>query len=126
ARLENTKSHIAKTNDELRAEIEVRRQTEQEIQRVNCELAQLHQQALEANRVKSSFLANMSHELRTPLNAVIGYSELLQTLAQRKGQTETLSDLNRITQAGRHLLSLINDVLDISKIEAGKMQFFLE
>jgi signal transduction histidine kinase len=89
-------------------------------------IAQLHQQALEASRVKSSFLANMSHELRTPLNAVIGYSELLQTLAQRKGQTETLSDLNKITQAGKHLLSLINDVLDISKIEAGKMQFLLE
>lgn len=75
-----------------------------------------------ASREKSTFLANMSHELRTPLNAIIGYSELLSEDAQERADTNTVSDLCKITSAGHHLLSLINDVLDLSKIEAGKMQ----
>lgn len=74
-----------------------------------------------ANRAKSQFLANMSHELRTPLNAIIGYSEMLAEEAREKGQDETTDDLNRIHAAGRHLLGLIDDILDLSKIEAGKM-----
>jgi PAS domain S-box-containing protein len=74
-----------------------------------------------ANRAKSQFLANMSHELRTPLNAIIGYSEMLAEEAREKGQDGTTDDLNRIHAAGRHLLGLVNDVLDLSKIEAGKM-----
>jgi PAS domain S-box-containing protein len=119
-------AELAKTNDELRVEIDERKRAEQEVHRVNVELAKAHQQALEASQVKSAFLANMSHELRTPLNAVIGYSELLQTIAVKKGQTDTLADLEKINRAGKHLLALINDVLDISKIEAGKMQLFLE
>ena len=119
-------AELANTNDELRAEIDERRRAEEEVHRVNIELARAHQQALEASQVKSTFLANMSHELRTPLNAIIGYSELLQTLATKKGQTDTLADLSKITRAGKHLLALINDLLDISKIEAGKMQLFLE
>jgi PAS domain S-box-containing protein len=119
-------AELANTNDELRAEIEERRRAEEEVHRGNIELARAHQQALEASQVKSTFLANMSHELRTPLNAVIGYSELLQTLATKKGQTDTLADLNKITRAGKHLLALINDLLDISKIEAGRMQLYLE
>lgn len=80
----------------------------------------------EANRAKSVFLANMSHELRTPLNAIIGYSEMLQEDATDAGLTDFLSDLQKIHSAGRHLLGLINDVLDISKIEAGRMDLFLE
>jgi len=79
-----------------------------------------------ANRAKSSFLANMSHELRTPLNAIIGYSEMLQEEVAERGCGEFVHDLKKIHAAGRHLLSLISDVLDISKIEAGKMDLFLE
>src|SRR5262249_12414583 len=70
---------------------------------------------------KSRFLANMSHELRTPLNAIIGYSEMLNEVMTDDGVTEYLSDLEKITKAGKHLLALINDILDISKIQAGKM-----
>ncbi len=80
----------------------------------------------EANRAKSVFLANMSHELRTPLNAIIGYSEMLQEDATDAGLQDFLSDLQKIHSAGKHLLGLINDVLDISKIEAGRMDLFLE
>ena len=79
-----------------------------------------------ANKAKSNFLANMSHELRTPLNAIIGYSEMLQELAEDDGNEEYQGDLKKIHSAGRHLLELINDVLDISKIEAGKMDLYLE
>ena len=74
---------------------------------------------------KSQFLANMSHELRTPLNAIIGYSEMLYEEAGESGNAELAGDLVRIVSSGRHLLLLINDVLDLSKIEAGKMQLFL-
>jgi PAS domain S-box-containing protein len=79
-----------------------------------------------ANQAKSSFLANMSHELRTPLNAILGYSEMLQEEAEDKGQQDFLPDLGKIHAAGTHLLELINAVLDISKIEAGKMELYLE
>lgn len=79
-----------------------------------------------ASRTKSQFLANMSHELRTPMNAIIGYSEMLQEEATALGNSSTLKDLQKITGAGKHLLSLINDILDLSKIEAGKMDLYLE
>ncbi len=79
-----------------------------------------------ANLAKSQFLANMSHELRTPLNAIIGYSEMLQEEAEDLGHRDMLPDLQKIQQAGKHLLSLINDVLDLSKIEAGKMELHPE
>jgi len=79
-----------------------------------------------ANVAKSHFLANMSHELRTPLNAVILYSELLQEEAEDTGQTNLVADLLKIRSAGRHLLALVNGVLDLSKIEAGKMELHLE
>jgi adenylate cyclase len=93
-----------------------------------------HEQALSAaldkaetmNRTKSTFLANMSHELRTPLNAIIGYSEILQEDASGKGDVEPLEDLKKIEGAGRHLLGLIDDILDLSKIEAGKMEMSIE
>lgn len=79
-----------------------------------------------ANRTKSAFLANMSHELRTPMNAIIGYSEMLTEEAEDLGQDGFIPDLKKIHAAGKHLLSLINDVLDLSKIEAGKMTVYVE
>ncbi|MEK8018660.1 MAG: response regulator [Candidatus Parabeggiatoa sp.] len=93
--------------------------------RIDAENAR--QQAEVANQAKSHFLANMSHELRTPLNAIIGYSEMLQETAEDLDQSEDFTpDLQKIQGAGKHLLGLINDVLDLSKIEAGKMDLFLE
>ncbi|MBT9311969.1 response regulator [Leptothoe kymatousa TAU-MAC 1615] len=82
--------------------------------------------AEDANRSKSEFLANMSHELRTPLNAIIGYSEMLEEEATDVGEEDFVPDLQKIQGAGKHLLGLINSVLDLSKIEAGRMELFLE
>jgi signal transduction histidine kinase len=79
-----------------------------------------------ASRHKSEFLANMSHELRTPLNAIIGYSELLQEECEDLGQQDFLPDLGKIHTAGKHLLNLISGILDLSKVEAGRMTLFLE
>ena len=79
-----------------------------------------------ANRHKSEFLANMSHELRTPLNAIIGYSEMLEEDAADLDGGRLVPDLEKINAAGKHLLELINAVLDLSKIEAGKMELYLE
>jgi signal transduction histidine kinase/DNA-binding response OmpR family regulator len=91
-----------------------------------AELTRAREAAETANRVKSEFLANMSHELRTPLNAVIGYSQMLQEEAKDAGQEDFLPDLAKIENAGKHLLGLINDVLDLSKIEAGRMTMYFE
>jgi signal transduction histidine kinase len=88
--------------------------------------ARLFQQLAVANRHKSEFLASMSHELRTPLNAIIGYSEMLQEEAQDLQQDALIPDLGKINAAGKHLLELINAVLDLSKIEAGRMDLYLE
>jgi len=93
-----------------------------ELKRSNEELEQARAESEAASKAKSSFLANMSHELRTPLNAIIGYSEMLE----EEVDEDFVPDLQKINAAGRHLLALINDVLDLSKIEAGKLELYLE
>ncbi len=90
------------------------------------QLQELAKAAEAANKAKSQFLANMSHEIRTPLNAIIGYSELMQEEAHDHGNERYILDLGRINSAGKQLLDLVNNVLDISKIEAGKMDLTLE
>jgi signal transduction histidine kinase len=90
------------------------------------ELQAAKHKAEAANRSKSAFLATMSHELRTPLNAIIGYSEILQDEASDLGYSDFLPDLERIQTAGKHLLEMISDILDISKIEAGQVTLYLE
>ena len=104
---------------ELEEEVSQRKQAQEEL--LNAKHV-----AEEASRAKSTFLANMSHELRTPLNAIIGYSEMLEEEARDSEKADDIRDLQKIQLAGRHLLSLINDVLDLSKIEAGKMPLHLE
>ena len=104
---------------ELEEEVSQRKQAQEE-------LLKAKHIAEEASRAKSIFLANMSHELRTPLNAIIGYSEMLEEEARDTQDPDHIGDLQKIQFAGKHLLSLINDVLDLSKIEAGKMPLHLE
>ncbi len=117
---------LQRANDELKTRT---RELEGEIihrKHTQEELLKAKHAAEDASRAKSAFLANMSHELRTPLNAIIGYSEMLEEETRESGKLENQQDLRKIQSAGKHLLSLINDVLDLSKIEAGKMGLHLE
>jgi signal transduction histidine kinase/CheY-like chemotaxis protein len=102
------------------------RDNAREIRAAHEEAERARAEAEAASRTKSIFLANMSHELRTPLNAIIGYSEILVEDAVDRGDTTSVGDLQKIQGAGKHLLELINGILDLSKIEAGRMDVYLE
>ncbi len=104
-------------------DISNRKALEEEVQRKNEEIVEQSRRVLEANRLKSEFLANMSHELRTPLNAIIGFAELIHDGRVGAVQPEQKEYLGDILTSSRHLLELINDVLDLSKVESGKMEF---
>jgi signal transduction histidine kinase/CheY-like chemotaxis protein len=97
-----------------------------EAEEAKAEAEKSKHQAEEANKIKSEFLAKMSHELRTPLNAIIGITEMMQEDAQEFDDEDYIEPLGRVVRAGKHLLSLINDILDLSKIEAGKMELYPE
>ena len=114
---------LARHRDHLESEVEKRTA---ELVELNHDLEAATLSAQQANNAKSAFLASMSHELRTPLNAVIGYSEMLEEEAEDEGLEDFIPDLKKINSAGKHLLSLINNVLDLSKIEAGKMTLYNE
>ena len=120
---EESRERIRQSNEKLE---EANRTLEARVEDRTRLLAKAVSDAEEASKAKSTFLAKMSHELRTPLNAIIGYSEMLQEDARDDGDDGTAADLDKVLNAARHLLGLINDVLDISKIEAGKMELFLE
>jgi signal transduction histidine kinase/ActR/RegA family two-component response regulator len=117
--LQQANGDLQSRTQELEDQITHRKRTQEE-------LLKAKDAAEDASRAKSAFLANMSHELRTPLNAIIGYSEILEEETRASGPEQNLYDLQRIKAAGKHLLALINDVLDLSKIEAGKMSLHLE
>ncbi len=97
-----------------------------QLRETNAQLEIALSQAEEASRAKGSFLANMSHELRTPMNAIIGYSEIIHEELEAIGHTDLLPDVEKIQSSSKHLLALISDILDLSKIEAGKMELHLE
>ncbi len=128
---------LSSHNDELSQEVRIRESAEKELKKHRDHLEDLVEQrtldlasardaALDASRSKSLFLANMSHELRTPLNAIIGYSEMMMEEVEEAGDQQHLNDLAKIHSSGRHLLTLINDILDLTKIEAGKMDLYEE
>jgi signal transduction histidine kinase len=112
-------ANIVASQTELAREVERHLATARQLRAAKVE-------AERANSAKSDFLAKMSHELRTPLNAVIGYSEMLLEEAQDAGREQQSADVKKINSAGKHLLSLVSDVLDLSKLEAGKMEIYVE
>ncbi len=126
ASLRERRMQIAALNEENSARLAELQRLTSELDRRGRELAQANVRILEANRAKSQFLANMSHELRTPLNSIIGFSEILGDKLEGRIEPRFVRFLHNILSSGRHLLGLINDILDLSKIEAGKMDLAFE
>ncbi|HVQ14436.1 MAG TPA: ATP-binding protein, partial [Vicinamibacterales bacterium] len=119
-------AEIARHTRHLQEAHDTQRKDAQQLAALVAELRVAQKNAEAATRAKSDFLASMSHELRTPLNAIILYSELLQEVAEDQGAQSFITDLQRIQSSGKHLLDLINGILDLSKIEAGKMTVSLD
>jgi signal transduction histidine kinase len=125
--LENiTSLKIREYNQALAQKVQQLQQRTTELGMANLKAQAATEEARAANQAKSRFLANMSHELRTPINAILGYCELLQEEAEDFGSDHCFNDLEKIQQASKHLLGLVSDILDVSKIEAGKMELCLE
>ncbi len=112
---------LAEQTQRLQAEVGVRSAQEEKLQVLNADLSTARDQAMAANRAKSTFLAHMSHELRTPLNAIIGYGELIEDICEERRFKDIADDTRKIVRSAHHLLTIINDILDLSKIEAGKL-----
>lgn len=122
----NLEETVAKRTEDLQLTNDTLKESLNALKIAQTDLLAAKDAATQANITKSQFLANMSHELRTPLNAIIGYSEMIGEECLEKGLVGFSEDLEKINMSGKHLLSLINDILDLSKIEAGKMTIFLE
>ena len=117
---------LAQQTQRLQAEVSVRATQEEHLQILNADLSAARDQAMAANRAKSTFLAHMSHELRTPLNAIIGYGELIEDICEERRFKDIADDTRNIVRSAHHLLTIINDILDLSKIEAGKLDMFVD
>jgi len=123
ARIQDQEHRLAHHRETLEGEVA---QRTSELVQANSELRVARDRAEASSRAKSSFLANMSHELRTPLNAILLYSEVIKNEAEDAGTLDILADVKQVETAGRHLLNLINDILDLAKVESGKMSLVSE
>lgn len=123
AKLKQAQAELMRQKEDLEIRVEERTA---ELAKSITEAEKARTEAEQANQAKSRFLANISHELRTPMNAIINYSEMLEEEAEDLGQEGFIPDLHKIQGAAKHLLSLINDILDLSKIEAGRMEIYPE
>jgi signal transduction histidine kinase/DNA-binding response OmpR family regulator len=126
ANLQEKRLRIRKLEDEKSQQIEELTRLSEELAAKTTQLEEANRRSQEADRLKSQFLANMSHELRTPMNSIIGFSEILVDRLESRIDPKHLSFLHHILASGQHLLSIINDILDLSKIEAGKMEIYPE
>jgi len=126
ANLQDKRLRIRQLESEEKTQIEELTRLAQELQTRTEELAEANRRIQEADRLKSQFLANMSHELRTPMNSIIGFSEILVERLQDRVDGKHLNFLKHILASGQHLLGIINDILDLSKIEAGRMEIYPE